>query len=115
MNQHLHCKLWILSLTAVAVLASLPFAAADEPFDYFRNNWNVIGLKDYDRGTRVTPENRLVLADGEVRLRFGEKRTPLSRRQTKTLLNGWMPVILIQAEEGPVHYEFSSGPRPCLP
>jgi hypothetical protein len=87
------------------VLGSCAFA--DEPFDYFRNNWNVIGLKDYGRGARITPENRILLADGEVRLRFGEKRTALSRRQTKTALEGWMPVILIQAEEGPVRYEFT--------
>jgi hypothetical protein len=99
MNRHL--------LTAVVCLALVRCGLADEPFDYFRNNWNVIGLKDYERGARITPENRLLLADGEVRLRFGEKRTSLSRRQTKTALEGWMPVILIQAEEGTVRYDFT--------
>ena len=34
---------------------------ADEPFDYFQNSWNVIGLKDYINGTRVTPNNELLL------------------------------------------------------
>jgi len=105
MNRHLALR--PLVLPALAVLLSTQSLRADEPFDYFRNNWNVIGLKDYERGTRVTPENRLLLADGEVRLRFGEKRISLSRKQTKTLLEGWMPVILIRAEEGPVRYEFT--------
>ena len=81
---------------------------ADEPFDYFRNSYSVIGLKDYRDGTRVTPDNRLELAGKqEVQLRFGRQLVPLGRGQTKTLLEGWMPVILLTAEDGPVRYEFT--------
>ncbi len=107
MNRDFRLRHWVRSLAGIVALALVGATRADEPFDYFRNNWNVIGLKDYNRGTRVTPENRLLLADGEVRLRFGEKRTPLSRRQTKTLVDGYIPVILIEAHEGPVRYEFT--------
>jgi len=99
-----------LQFAALAMLIALALPSrlkAEEPFDYFRNSWNVIGLKDYDRGTRITPDNRLQLADGEARLRFGTQNTPLSRRQTKTLLEGWLPVILLSADEGPVRYEFT--------
>jgi hypothetical protein len=82
-------------------------ATAGEPFDYFRNSWNVIGLRDYENGTRATPDNRLLLADGaEVRLRFGRDLVPLSRRQTKRLLEGWLPVVLLAADDGPVRYDF---------
>ncbi|MCR4412550.1 MAG: hypothetical protein NUV77_09025 [Thermoguttaceae bacterium] len=82
--------------------------AAEEPFDYFRNSWNVIGLKDYQDGTRITPGNALRLANGaEARIRFGKQLTPLSRKQTKTLLDGWLPVVLLSAEDGPVRYEFT--------
>jgi hypothetical protein len=82
--------------------------AAEEPFDYFRNSWNVIGLKDYQHGTRLTPNNALLLADGaQAKIRFGKQLTPLSRKQTKTLLDGWLPVVLLSAEEGPVRYEFT--------
>jgi hypothetical protein len=42
---------------AAAILGTYPLAA-QEPFDYFRNSWNVIGLKDYERGTRITPPGR---------------------------------------------------------
>ena len=38
---------------------------AEEPFDYFQNSWNVIGLKDYNDGTRITPDNELLLAGGD--------------------------------------------------
>jgi hypothetical protein len=78
------------------------------PFDYFQNSWSVLGLKDYDDGTRITPENELLLA-GKSRLRFscGLRLTPLSREQTKTLLDGWLPVVLLVTEQDGVRYEFT--------
>ncbi len=83
-------------------------ARPEEPFDYFRNSWNVIGLKDYQHGTRVTPANALLLADGaQARIRFGKQQVPLSRKQIKTLYEGWMPIILLHAEEEAVRYEFT--------
>jgi hypothetical protein len=79
---------------------------ADEPFDYFRNSWNVIGLKDYAQGTRITPKNELVIADNAiVQIRYGRQLIPLSRRQSKRLLDGWLPVILITTEDEFVRYE----------
>jgi len=99
-----------LSRAAWAAALLVPAAAdrAAEPFDYFQNSWNVIGLKDYRDGTRVTPENQLVLSGNRrVRIRFGRALTPLSREQTKTLMDGWLPVILLTARDGPVRYEFT--------
>jgi hypothetical protein len=94
-----------LCLTQVTIIG--PVQAAD-PFDYFRNSWNVIGLKDYRDGTRVTPDNRLVLADNQTfQIRFGRDLTALSRKQTKTLLEGWLPIIQLAAEDGSVRYEFT--------
>lgn len=85
---------------------------ADEPFDYFRNSWNVIGLKDYAHGTRLTPKNELVITDNTqktttVQIRYGRESIPLSRKQTKRLLDGWLPVILITAEDEFVRYDFT--------
>ena len=96
------------SLAACAALTVTCPMRADEPFDYFRNSYSVIGLKDYRDGTRITPDNQLQLADkATVRLRFGRQLVPLSRQQTKTLLEGWMPVVLLAADDGPVRYEFT--------
>jgi len=94
---------WLILLVIVAVASP---ARAEGPFDYFRNSWNVIGLKDYRDGTRITPDNRLELA-GKTRaqIRLGPSLTPLSRRQTKTLLDGWLPIILMTATDGPVRYD----------
>ncbi len=82
-------------------------ARAGEPFDYFQNSWSVIGLRDYRDGTRITPENELLLADkGRVRIRFGRELAPLSRGQTKTLQDGWLPIVQLTARDAEVHYEF---------
>ncbi len=79
-----------------------------EPFDYFENSWSVIGLKDYDQATRLTPQNELLLANQtKIRLLFGPDQMPLSRKQTKTLLEGWLPVVLLKTEEAGVRYELS--------
>ena len=85
----LRLAVWSLSLCAIAVSFDVPSLRAEEPFDYYQNSWNVIGLKDYNDGTRITPNNELLLAGGDkAQLRFGKKLTPLSRKQTKTLLKG---------------------------
>ncbi len=93
--------------TQVASSASAA-RAAQAPFDYFQNSWSVIGLKDYNDGTRVTPENELVLTN-QTRLRIscGPSLTPLSRKQTKTLLEGWLPVVLLATDQDGVRYEFT--------
>ena len=80
---------------------------AEDGFDYFRNSWNVIGLKDYPGGTRVTPDNTLLLSGGAtLEIRFGAAQTPLGRKPVKTLLDGWMPIVLLAAKDGAVRYDF---------
>ena len=74
-------------------------------FDYFVNNWNVIGLKDYPYGTRVTPDNRLKVKKGVVQIRVGENLAPLGRHHGKLAQDGWLPIMLIKAEAGPVRYD----------
>ncbi len=96
------------AVLVAAVLLSVAGGLAAEPFDYFQNSWNVVGLRDYKNGTRITPENQLVLSGGRnLRVRFGRSLTSLSRGQTKTLVAGWLPVILLTAEDEAVRYEFT--------
>jgi hypothetical protein len=91
----------------LAIGAAAALGAAEAPFDYFRNSWNVVGLKDYLSGARVTPDNSILLAgNGVLRFRFGQDLTPLSRRQTKTALQGWLPVMRLSAADGVVRYDF---------
>lgn len=95
---------WLAGSIVMAFAAS---TSAEEAFDYFENSWSVIGLKDYDDGTRVTPSNELLLAEKQkYQLSLGRHATPLSRKQTKTLLDGRLPVVLLTAEQGPIRYDF---------
>lgn len=90
---------------------------ADEPFGYFLNSWSVIGLKDYRDASRITPSNEILLANNaKLNLRCGRNLIPLSRRHMKTLMDGWMPIVELRAEEGDVAYEFTlwSTPLPTV-
>jgi hypothetical protein len=101
-------------------LLCLVAQAADDPaksFDYFQNSWNVVGLKDYQYGARITPENAILLANGgKVEFWFGRQQEPLSRKQTKRCLEGWLPVMIFSAQEGPVRYDFCywAAPLPTI-
>jgi 3',5'-cyclic AMP phosphodiesterase CpdA len=87
----------------------MPVKFARAQFDYFTNNWNVAGLKDYPRGARITPENAVCLneAHGIVEIRFGTALELLSRKQGKLAYDGWMPIMLVNTAEGPVQYDFT--------
>ena len=104
-------KCLISALLATVAWAGSAAAATKsaEPFDYFTNNWNVVGLKDYPRGARVTPDNRLFLAgtNTAVRVQFGRTLAPLNRQHGKLALAGWMPIMVIAADDEAVHYEFT--------
>ena len=107
----------IYAVIFVALFVCLPGSTAEpagkeastgEGFDYFANNWNVVGLKDYIHGSRITPDNEVVLSGKTViQVRIGDKRRPLSRAHGKLAMDGWMPIILVEAVEGPVRYEIA--------
>ncbi len=92
---------------------------AETSFDYFQNSWYVTGLKDYRRGTRITPDNQLLIGEAinesrggtpryqpSVRIRYGQELSPLSKVHTKRLLEGWLPIVMLSAKDDEVHYEF---------
>jgi hypothetical protein len=95
--------IWLLTI-ALTGLTSAAVCRAVEPCNYFLTDWSVVALKDYPKGTRLTPYTRLIMAgdaeetyhepDATVQFRFGRKLTPLDRGHTKTLLNGWLPIVL---------------------
>lgn len=106
-------------LGALLALSTVSYSSSEEPasFDYFTNSWNVVGLKDYSYGARVTPDNRVLLGGAEsdparksdrtVQIRFGRKLALLTRQHTKHAHDGWMPIMELSAADGPVRYEFS--------
>jgi hypothetical protein len=94
-------------LLSLAALSAAPRAIEDE-FDYFANNWNVVGLPDYLYGARITPDSEMQLAAGALlRIRTGRDLIPLSRKLGKHAMEGWIPVIEVPAADGPVRYTVS--------
>jgi hypothetical protein len=71
-----HWTAWAIILLTTA----LARAAAPDTFDYFTNHWNVIGLKNYNFGARVSPDNRIMLAGKPDH----QSEVPPSRRLTNT-------------------------------
>jgi hypothetical protein len=112
MRQQLKLRHIITALLIWSAPAMSRAIGADEPFDYFSNSWTVIGLKDYAFGTRITPDNQLVIRDennkpSNILIRFGQRLIPLTDKMTKTLMDGWLPVVCVTAEDGRVVYEFT--------
>ena len=112
MRQHLKLRHIIVVLLIWTAQTMSLASGADEPFDYFSNSWTVIGLKDYAFGTRITPDNQLVIRDennkpSSVLIRLGQGLIPLTAQMTKTLMDGWLPVVSVTAEDSKVVYEFT--------
>ncbi|MCS7238678.1 MAG: hypothetical protein NZ899_10475 [Thermoguttaceae bacterium] len=77
-----------------------------KPFEYFRNPWTVVGLKDYAAATRVSPEGKLHLPDGrQVVIRLGPEAQPFPRHGFAALCDGWLPIVCFRAEYGGIAYE----------
>ncbi len=65
-----------------------------EGFDYFTNSWTVLGLTNYDRGTRVSPEGELVLADNLICCPLiGKEMVSLNDSVKRVLLHGCLPIV----------------------
>ena len=104
-KQGIFAVLWAINMVFCCSHAS-DAALSPNNFDYFENSWNVVGLKDYTHGTRISPNNELwVSGRTAIQICYGRNLTPLSCQQTKTALNGWMPIMLITAQDGTVRYD----------
>ena len=67
-------------------------------FDYFANNWNVVGLKDYVHGSRITPDNEVLLSGKTpVQVRVGSRR---AARQARCRRDG-SPAAADRRSDGP--------------
>lgn len=94
-------RLLSLAVVAAAILLPPAPAGAQQPFDYFSNSRSVVGLKDYDTGVRIEPDNSF----GGIQVKVGADLKPLSAECKKTLLNGWMPITVLRTKEGDVAYD----------
>ena len=78
----------------------------DEPFCYFSQPTDVIGVMDGKEGTLVSPEGYLYTGFGELIFFTGNPPEPV-RQRVKTLYKGYLPIIEYQFDRDGVRYRFS--------
>ena len=78
----------------------------DEPFSYFSQPTDVIGVMDASAATLVTPEGYLFTGFGELMFFTGDPPVPVQQR-VKTLLQGYLPVIEYRFQKQSVSYRFT--------
>src|SRR5215813_2578066 len=95
---------------ALSVSAQMVDPAIDrdnEPFSYFSQPTDVIGVMDGRAGTLVSPEGYLFTGYGELMFLTGNPPQPASQR-VKTLYRGYLPIIEYKYREGPIEYRVSA-------
>ncbi|HEX7962669.1 MAG TPA: hypothetical protein VF493_22355 [Terriglobales bacterium] len=76
----------------------------DEPFSYFSQPTDVIGVMDARAGTLVSPEGYLYTGYGELMFFTGNPPVP-ARQRVKTLYHGYLPINQYTYKDGPVEYQ----------
>jgi len=73
--------------------------------DYFDNSYAMVGLKDYQRASKISPDHRLRLGKDYVYVRVGKELTPLSRKHVRLAKQGWLPIFRVSKVEKSVRYD----------
>jgi hypothetical protein len=101
----------IILLTLPAVLrAQMLDPAIDrdgEPFCYFSQPTDVIGVMDGPEGTLVTPEGYLYTGSCELMFFTGNPPEPV-RQRVKTLERGYLPIINYSFSRDGIHFDVSA-------
>jgi hypothetical protein len=79
----------------------------DEPFCYFSQPTDVLGVMDGREGTLVTPEGYLYTGYGELMFFTGNPPVPV-RHRVKTLERGYLPIIHSTWEEQELRYSLTA-------
>lgn len=75
-----------------------------KPWCYFTHPVTVIGMPWAPEAVQVTPEGNLFTTHAEFCLFWGDPLKPLACRQRR-LLDGWIPIIQDDWNDGPLRYE----------
>src|SRR5690349_2700965 len=106
-------SLLVLSMSlffALSVSAQMVDPAIDrdnEPFSYFSQPTDVIGVMDARAGTLVSPEGYLYTGFGELMFFTGNPPVP-ARQRVKTLYHGYLPIIQYNYKDGAVEYQVTA-------
>ena len=77
-----------------------------QPFSYFSQSTDVVGVMNAPSATEITPEGYLYTGYGELMFFTGPERTPISAR-IRTLEHGYLPVVSYDVANHGVNYHFT--------
>src|SRR5690242_21143955 len=97
----------LFSLAAAAQMLDPAIDRDDEPFSYFSQPTDVIGVMDARAGTLVSPEGFFYTGYGELMFFTGNPPVSIDQR-VKTLMRGYLPVINYGFNRESIHYEFTA-------
>ena len=78
----------------------------DQPFSYFSQPTDVVGVMNAPSATEITPEGFLYTGYGELMFFTGPERKPISAR-IRTLEQGYLPIVSYTVEEQGIEYKFT--------
>lgn len=103
-------KIFILTLVNSYVFAQMinpNIDMADEPFCYFSQPTDVIGVMDGREATMVTPEGYFYTGWGELMFFVGNPPLPINQR-VKTLKDGYLPIVQYSFIQGDIKYNIEA-------
>src|SRR5579863_9031092 len=77
-----------------------------QPFSYFSQPTDVVGVMNAPAATEITPEGFLYTGYGELMFFTGPERTPISAR-IRTLEQGYLPILLYSVSNQGIEYRFT--------
>jgi hypothetical protein len=78
----------------------------DQPFSYFSQPTDIVGVMNAPSATEITPEGFLYTGYGELMFFTGPERTPISAR-IRTLEQGFFPVVSYTVQDDGIEYSFT--------
>ncbi len=101
------CASFVWGGSVSAQMVSPSIDKPDQPFCYYSKPTDELGVMDGKWGTEVTPKGYLYTGFGELMFFTGNPPTVVNKR-VKTLLNGYLPVILYHFSREGVEYTITA-------
>lgn len=101
------CAVYGLAAAAVGQMLNPSMDAPDQPFSYYSQPTDVIGVMDAPTATLVSPEGFLYTGYGELMFFTGNPPAPIHQR-IKTLVDGYLPIVQYGWTREGLRYDFTA-------
>jgi hypothetical protein len=97
----------LLAGTTFAQMVNPAIDVPNQPFSYYAKPTDVIGVKDGQTGTLISPEGFFYTGYGELMFFSGNPQVAIAQR-IKTLLDGYLPVVQYTFVRDGIRYSFTA-------